>query len=165
MLRMDLKEVGDRERHGNGERLWERKGLKRKKTYPVSGPPYFKQTQINGSAIAFSKRTVDGAINEGQGSEDSLRRGSTLHWLFHTTLFQLSAGSYTYCFIHANPLMRATTRFIRCSAWERKRKIEVVSVTTIKSTNTNTILLWDSTDYILWCKMWMNHHMRICCTH
>lgn len=42
---------------------------------PVSGPPYFKQTQINGGAIAFSKRTADGPINEGRGSEDRLRGG------------------------------------------------------------------------------------------
>lgn len=41
----------------------------------VSGPPYFKQTQINGSAIAFSKRTADGPINEGWGSEHRLNRG------------------------------------------------------------------------------------------
>lgn len=32
---------------------------------PVSGLPYFKQTQINCSAIAFSKRTADRPINEG----------------------------------------------------------------------------------------------------
>lgn len=34
---------------------------------PVSGPPYFRRTQINGGAIAFSKRTADGPINEGRG--------------------------------------------------------------------------------------------------
>lgn len=42
---------------------------------PMSGPPYFKQTQINGGVIAFSKHTADGPINEGQGPEDRLRSG------------------------------------------------------------------------------------------
>lgn len=31
----------------------------------VSGPSYIKQTQINHSAIAFSKRTADRPVNEG----------------------------------------------------------------------------------------------------
>lgn len=63
---------GDRERDWNGNRegVKVKKGKKGEKKNPtcmclVSGPSYIKQTQINRSAIAFSKRTADRPINEG----------------------------------------------------------------------------------------------------
>lgn len=52
------------------ERECKRKRVKEKTlthTCPVSGPPYFKYTQINAGAIAFSKRTADTPINECRG--------------------------------------------------------------------------------------------------
>lgn len=64
----------DRERDWNGNREGVKKRSQKggekgeKKTTCmclVSGPSYIKQTQINRSAIAFSKRTADRPINEG----------------------------------------------------------------------------------------------------
>lgn len=79
---MDSQEVEGREREIGMEMVREReiKRVKRKKKnyfymLSVSLPTCFKHTQINGGAIAFSKRTADRPINAGLGSEDRLRRG------------------------------------------------------------------------------------------